>query len=365
MNLRINRSIAEQTKVSYAIESAGPLPYDIDCGEGINTVMVPPAAKAAFKELDFEMMRPYPHSVDVKDSIIQYWKGYCPLNYKRIVLCDGSVSGLYLINRLFLERGDAVLGIAPQFFEYVTDAKMYGTHFTCVPLKKENNYRFSVEDLLAALTPDHKLIYIDNPNNPTGQAIPLADIETILAAANKNGTAVVIDEAYGEYIPKKNSAVSLLDKYENLIVARTFSKGFGLAGLRAGYLLIPECLAPYIANITNPYCMTEFARSVAAKTILDESFLEILQSKTAEMKKQMYRPWKNLSIAHTCDTVSISMVTHQNPEIDLAAEFAKRRILVISGNDFENIGQNSVRLRVPEEKDMPAVLKAMEEIDQL
>ena len=158
MNLRINRSIAEQTKVSYAIESAGPLPYDIDCGEGINTVMVPPAAKAAFKELDFEMMRPYPHSVDVKDSIIQYWKGYCPLNYKRIVLCDGSVSGLYLINRLFLERGDAVLGIAPQFSEYVTDAKMYGTHFTCVPLKKENNYRFSVEDLLAALTPDHKLI---------------------------------------------------------------------------------------------------------------------------------------------------------------------------------------------------------------
>ena len=118
-------------------------------------------------------------------------------------------------------------------------------------------------------------------------------------------------------------------------------------------------------DTTNPYCMTEFARSVAAKTILDESFLEILQSKTAEMKKQMYRPRKNLSIAHTCDTVSISMVTHQNPEIDLAAEFAKRRILVISGNDFENIGQNSVRLRVPEEKDMPAVLKAMEEIDQL
>lgn len=365
MKVRINSSIAEQTKVSYAIESAGPLPYDIDCGEGINTVMVPPAAKAAFKELDFEMMRPYPHSVDVKDSIIQYWKDYCPLNYKRIILCDGSIGGLYILNRLFLEKGDAVLGLAPQFSEYVTDVRMYGTNFTGVPLKKENNYRFSVEDFLAALTPEHKLIYIDNPNNPTGQAVPLEDLETILAAANANGTAVVIDEAYGEYIPKKNSAVSLLDKYENLIVARTFSKGFGLAGLRAGYLLIPEYLAPYIANITNPYCMTEFARTVAAKTILDESFLEILQSKTAEMKKQMYRPWKNLSIAHTCDTVSISMITHQNPEIDLAAEFAKRRILVISGKDFDNISKNSVRLRVPEEKDMPAVLKAMEEIDQL
>lgn len=365
MNLRINRSIAEQTKVSYAIESAGPLPYDIDCGEGINTVMVPPAAKAAFKELDFEMMRPYPHSVAIKDSIIQYWKDYCPLNYKRITLCDGSIGGLYVLNRLFLEKGDAVLGFLPQFSEYVTDIRMYGAHYTGVALKKENNYRFSVDDLLAALTPDHKLIYIDNPNNPTGQAIPLADIETILTAANANGTAVIVDEAYGEYIPKENSAVSLMNKYENLIVTKTFSKGFGLAGLRAGYILLPESLAPYMANITNPYNVTEVARSIAAKTILDDSFLEVLRSKTAELKTQMYRPWKNLSIAHTCDTVSISLITHKNPDIDLAEEFAKRKILVISGNDFDNIGKNSVRLRVPEEKDMPAVLKAMEEIDQL
>lgn len=221
MNLRINRSIAEQTKVSYAIESAGPLPYDIDCGEGINTVMVPPAAKQAFKELDFEMMRPYPHSVDVKDSIIQYWKDYCPLNYKRIVLCDGSVGGLYLLNRLFLERGDSVLGIAPQFSEYVTDVRMYGTNVTGVPLKKENNYRFSVEDLLAALTPDHKLIYIDNPNNPTGQAIPLSDIETILAAANKTAPLSSSMKLTANTFPRKtppflcwiNTKISLLQEH--------------------------------------------------------------------------------------------------------------------------------------------------------
>ena len=287
MELKINQSIKEQTKVSYAIESAGPLPYDIDCGEGINIVMTPPAAQKAFAELKFEMLQPYPHSVAVKDSIIHYWKGYTELNYKRIVLCDGSISGLYLLNRLFLEKDAHVLGYVPQFSEYETDVKMYGCHFDRVTLKKENNYKFSAEDVLDALNDSHRLVYLDNPNNPTGQVIPLAEIEKILKAAAKLGAAVIVDEAYGDYMPKENSATSLCDAYDNLIVVKTFSKGFGLAGLRAGYLLLPEQLVPNIGNITNPYSMSELSRSVAAKTIQDEAFLEELRSKTGALKKQL------------------------------------------------------------------------------
>ncbi len=366
MKLKINRAIQAQTKVSYAIESAGPLPYDIDCGEGINIVMTPPAAVQAFQELKFEMLQPYPHSVTVKDSIIQYWKDYADLDYPRIILCDGSVSGLYLINRLFLEAGDRVLGYVPQFSEYETDVKMYGCQFDGVPLKKENNYKFSAEDVIAALQKEHKLVYLDNPNNPTGQVIPLAEIEKILQAAQKLGVAVIVDEAYGEYMPKENAAAALCGKYDNLIVVKTFSKGFGLAGLRAGYLILPESLVPYIGNITNPYCMSELSRSVAAKTIQDEAFLEELRSKTAQLKHQMLSiPWNNISIAETTETVSICLLTHKNPSIDLAEEFAKRRILVISGNDFYNVAQNSCRFRVPAAEDMPKVLEAMKEIDAI
>ena len=143
MNLRINRSIAEQTKVSYAIESAGPLPYDIDCGEGINTVMVPPAAKQAFKELDFEMMRPYPHSVDVKDSIIQYWKDYCSLNYKRIVQHvrgEGVTQG---VRRQMLRQSVQILtSLREHNFETEVGPGVYDIHSPRVP---------SVEEIVAAL----------------------------------------------------------------------------------------------------------------------------------------------------------------------------------------------------------------------
>lgn len=366
MELKINHSIQSQTKVSYAIESAGPLPYDIDCGEGINIVMTPPAAIQAFQELKFEMLQPYPHSVDVKDSIIQYWKDAVKLEYSRIILCDGSVSGLYLLNRLFLEKGDRVLGYAPQFTEYATDVKMYGCAYDGVPLKKENNYKFNADDVIAAMQNEHKLVYLDNPNNPTGQIIPLSEIEKILQAAQKMGIAVIVDEAYGDYMPKENAAASLCDTYDNLIVVKTFSKGFGLAGLRAGYLILPQQLVPYMNHITNPYMMSELSRSIAAKTIKDEAFLEELRQKNAELKKQMLSvSWKNISIAETAETVSICLLTHKNPNIDLAEEFAKYRILVISGSDFYQIGKNSCRFRIPAEQEMPKVLEAMKAIDQI
>lgn len=364
MELKINRYIKEQTKVSYAIESAGPLPYDIDCGEGINIVMTPPAAQAAFQELRFDQLQPYPHSVAVKDSIIRYWEGYAHLEYPRILLCDGSISGLYLINRLFLESGDRVLGYVPQFSEYETDVKMHGCIFDRVLLKKENNYAFSAEDVISALTEEHKLIYLDNPNNPTGQILSLEDIEKILLAAQKLGVAVIVDEAYGDYMPKKNAAAALLDRYDNLIVIKTFSKGFGLAGLRAGYLLLPEALVPYMGNITNPYAMSELSRSIAAKTIQDEAFLEELCNKTAELKRELLAlPLKNISIAKTAETVSICLLTHQDPSFDLAEAFAEHKILVISGKDFYAIGKNSCRLRIPAPEDMPRVLEALLAID--
>ena len=366
MDYKIHSAIKAQTKVSYAIESAGPLPYDIDCGEGINIVMAPPAAQKAFQELKFEMLQPYPHSVGIKDSIIAYWKGYATLNYARIFLCEGSINGLYLINRLFLEAGDRVLGCVPQFPEYGSDVLMHGCAFDSVALKKENNYKFSAEDMIAALTEAHKLIYLDNPNNPTGQAIPLTEIEKLLQAAQKTGTVVIIDEAYGDYMSKENSAAALYDKYENLIVIKTFSKGFGLAGLRAGYILLPEALSPYMSNITTPYAMSELSRSVAAKTIQDEAFLEELRHKTAELKNQILNTvWKNISVAETTETVSICLLTHKNPAVDLAEEFAKRGILVISGKNFLTTNKNSCRFRVPGAEAMPKVLEAMKEIDAI
>ena len=365
MEYRINSAIKNQIKVSYAIESGEPArSYDVDCGEGINIVMAAPAAQKAFSEIQFDMLRLYPHSIKLKDAIIDYWKDFGSVSRSEIVLADGSISAIYLVNRLFLEAGDRVLGYTPQFSEYGTDVRMRGCEFDSVALKAEDNYRFSAADMVAALRPEHKLVYMDNPNNPTGQIIPLDQISEVLKAAEKMNICVIVDEAYGDYMPRKCSAINLRSQFKNLIVLKTFSKGFGLAGLRAGYAVLPEELSAAMGNINNPYSVSELSRYIAAETIKDAAFLETLRAKNAELKRRLYKPWKNISIAHTDDTVSICMMTHRNPSVDLAEEFARQGILVISGADFCSIGANSVRFRVPSEEGMEKVLEAMRKIDE-
>lgn len=312
------------------------------------------------------MAGPYPHSPTLKDAIAAHAPrpaGRTSAGRHNIVLCDGSVAGLYLINRLFLEPGDRVLGYVPQFSEYETDVKMRGCDFDAVPLRAEDGFRFDPDTFIDALRPEHKLAYLDNPNNPTGQVIPLAAIEKILDAAAALNVAVLVDEAYGDYMAPECSALTLWGGHENLLVTKTFSKGFGLAGLRAGYLVFPDELACAVGNITNPYTVSALSRHVAARTVADTSFLTVLRDKTAGIKAEFLRPWKRIAVAHTEPTVSISLFTHADPAVDLAREFAKRRILVISGTDFSGVGKNSVCFRVPAAADMARALDVIADID--
>ncbi|HGM3505618.1 TPA: histidinol-phosphate transaminase [Clostridioides difficile] len=366
MKLKINKAIEMQLKKSYAIESGHSEDvFEIDCGEGINTVSYSNKAVEAFNALEFDMIRGYPHSIALKDNIVDYWKDFIKLDTDRICLADGSIHVIYLLNRLFIEKGDKVLGYSPQFSEYETDIKMHGAIYDYVLLKKEDNFKFNEREFIKKINSEYKVIYIDNPNNPTGQIIPLSSIENIVKEAAKYDIAVMVDEAYGEYMPKENSAVKLLNNYDNVIALKTFSKGFGLAGLRAGYAVLPEQLVSPIKKISTPYEVSEISRSIAANLLDDVQFIEELKEKTKYIKNQLLVPWKNLNIAETSDTVSIMTVEHKNKDIDLQQEFAKLKIRVISGSDFTGLDKNFIRFRMPEEKELPEVIKAFQIIDNI
>ncbi len=235
MEFRIADGIRRHLKKSYAIESEDLfVDFDVDCGEGINTVMASERAREAFAGLNFAMAGPYPHSPALKDAVVAHAprsSGQKGPERNNIVLCDGSVAGLYLVNRLFLEPGDRVLGYVPQFSEYETDVKMRGCLFDAVPLRAEDGYRFDPDAFIAALRPEHKLAYLDNPNNPTGQVIPLAAIEKILRAAAALNVAVLVDEAYGDYMAPECSALTLWGGHENLLGLRAGRTSGGLSGV--------------------------------------------------------------------------------------------------------------------------------------
>ena len=164
---------------------------------------------------------------------------------------------------------------------------------------------------------------------------------------------------------ENNSAVNLVPKYENLIVTKTFSKAYGLAGLRGGYIIQNEDLTKAMKNINTPYEMSSITRVIASKVVSDHDFLEKMRKINSEMKSQLIKEYKNLNICDNGTTVSIMMVTHKNKDIDLEKEFAKLKIGVISCASFESVDKNSVRFRLPSPKYLSRIIEAFNIIDNL
>lgn len=366
MHIKMNDYVVSENKQTYITENlqAG-VRLPIDCGEGINILQIPPHWLATFADLDLERIRTYPHTPELKAELVKYWRDCTAVNQTNVFITEGSMDGIRIACRLFLERGDWVLGNIPTFNAAESEIKLSGALYDGVQLAAENNYVFNGDVFLQRLDSRHKMVFIDNPNNPTGQVIPLDQIRRIAAAAARLGIGVVIDEAYGDYMAKENSAINLLDCFENIVVLRTFSKGFGLAGMRIGYLFASSGeLAQSLSKVTDAYSVCVFSRLLAQAALDDLDFLQQVNEKAKELKVRLRtEPWQNLTVSATGENVPIMLLSHRDSEVNLAAALAERGIKAISGKEFSGTDKNSARFRIPQEGDFQEVVEALREVD--
>jgi histidinol-phosphate aminotransferase len=386
--LKIRPQLLEQEKISYAMDHIDLPEGGIDCSEGCNPYGFPPECAEVLKNFDPAKLGPYPHSQALYEAIHDLWADQIDVERENILLTDGSMSALYIVNNIFDTHNAAVLGISPQFTDYYMHAEMIGIEYAPYQLDKSGNYRFDADEFIRmhcqAVSEGEKLkqgtgrsynfIYIDNPNNPTGQCIDISDIDRIVAEALRNDITVIIDEAYGDFMPKENSAVKLFERYPNLAVVRTMSKGYGLAGMRVGYIIAHKNLISYMNKMTNPYMVGELSREVAAAAVRCPEFVEQCREDFRIMKTEIKRALGcgencpagssgSLHIAETLDSNSICLLYHDKPEINLKAEFFKRRVLVIDGYDFKGLDSSAARVRMPRMEEFPVLMQAIEEIN--
>jgi len=180
-----------------------------------------------------------------------------------ILVTNGSDDALELICKVFLDPGDHVVAPYPTYTHFLTYVESRGA--ILIKAEPENVFKSDVSSILQKVTPDTKLIYITNPNNPTGVLLSNKEIETILTIASNS--IVVIDEAYFEF--SGSSAASLIDKYSNLIITRTFSKAWAMAGLRVGYLMTNYSNIFTLSKVFNPKSVNVLAQ-IAATAALDD-----------------------------------------------------------------------------------------------
>jgi len=200
-----------------------------------------------------------------------------------ITLGNGSNDILEIAAHAFVQTGQSVVYSQYSFAIYALAAQGVGARGIAAPAK---NYGHDLDAMLAAIEDDTRLLYIANPNNPTGTFIPAAEIEAFLDKVPAH-VVVVLDEAYNEYLEAKDQfeSTAWVRKYPNLIVSRTFSKAYGLAGLRVGFAIAQPGVTDLMNRIRQPFNVNSLAQAAAIAALNDKAFLD----KGAENNRAGYR----------------------------------------------------------------------------
>jgi histidinol-phosphate aminotransferase len=196
----------------------------------------------------------------------------------RLVLGNGSHELLMLLAQCFVDGSTSVVYSQYGFAVFPIATAAAGAQGIAVPALPADDphapYGHDLAAIKAAIRPDTRLVYLANPNNPTGTSFGDAELETFMAGVRED-VLVVVDEAYHEYVDRDglSTAVHLLDRYLNLVVTRTFSKGYALAGLRVGYLIADPSIGQVLERLRESFNVNGVALAAAEAALADEAHM--------------------------------------------------------------------------------------------
>ncbi|WP_317855441.1 histidinol-phosphate transaminase [Chakrabartyella piscis] len=372
MHYKIRTHLENFVPVSYSSvpECIANIPKEelIDCSYGTNPFGYSQNIASYLDDLQsddfFALINGYPDTTytSIKEKISQYFASASEISPSSIRLGTGSVGLLEKVTKLIIDSDSHVLGFVPQFTEFSTCVESFGGVYDYVTLRPENNYAFSANDLITAMKPEHRLVYIDNPSNPTGQLIPLSAIAQVCQAAKDLGLLVLVDEAYGDFVDLDCSAAALFHTYDNLLVTRSFSKGLGIAGLRVGYLFGHDDFLQEYDKIDLPFSVTALAVKVCEQALEDKDFIVHAREEIKANKTAFINQMTKTSVWTTTNDVPIFTWMHPNPDVNFFELLAEHKVFTEPASGFHEMPQNTVRLRIP--KDITPLLSILKEIEK-
>ncbi len=214
---------------------------------------------------------------------------------ERIILGSGSEGVMTYIAKAFLGVGDEVLTSSNSFIGFYIIAKASGASLKLISPRE--SHQFDMETIEKSITPKTKIIYLANPNNPTGTIITKSELESLLKKCPPN-IIIIMDEAYFEYAKDHKSYPNSLDyNYPNIISLRTFSKAYGLAALRVGYGVASEEIVTTLTKVKPPFEPNLLGQAAACEALKDQDHIKqgIIENKTEYERLFNYLKDKNLN----------------------------------------------------------------------
>lgn len=236
-----------------------------------NPLGVSPKAQQAMRAaLDGVALYPDGNGFELKQALSRHLS----VGMDQLVLGNGSNDVLELAARAFLAPGDSAVYAQHAFAVYPLVVQAMGCQGIAVPAKNFGHDLDAMSRAVRTAGPDTRMVFVANPNNPTGTLAPAAELERFIAGLPPH-VLVVLDEAYNEYLrPElRSDSLSWLKKYHNLLITRTFSKVYGLAGLRVGYAVGSAGVADLLNRVRQPFNVNSVSLAAAAAALDDHAFV--------------------------------------------------------------------------------------------
>ena len=314
-----------------------------------------PKALEAIRQTAFKLHR-YPNSGSY--DLCRHLASRLSLKCENIVLGNGSDDLIAMLARVMLQPGDEAIIPRPAFLYYEIVIQSAGAVPVGVPL---NNLQTDLEGMLNRIGPKTRLIFVNNPHNPTGSLISKEALDAFVAALPVN-IVLVIDEAYIEFVRAGNCPNSLdyLHSDKTVVGLRTFSKAYGLAGLRIGYGLMPPYLSQLLHRVRQPFNVNALAQAAAIAALEDQDFLKQTMQLVSEEMAFMYQALDGLGLKYHKSHANFILIQVGKDADVVFEDLLKKGVIVRSMTSYGF--SDCIRVNVGLHQENLRFLKALEEV---
>lgn len=312
------------------------------------------AKEAIVSQIESLAVYPDGASVQLRTELAEFLK----VKPEQLIFGNGSDEIVQMITRAYLGEGTNTVMATPTFPQYRSNAVIDGAELIEVPLQDGVH---DLDAMAAAINDQTRVVWVCNPNNPSGTIVTEADLLVFLAKVPGN-VLVVLDEAYYEYVVADEypQSVPLLERYPNLIVLRTFSKIYGLASLRIGYGIASSDIITHLDHVREPFNTGSLAQVAARAALHDQAFVEKCSELNREGMKQLTDRFEHWGLDYYPSQANFVLVNLKQDSDDVFRKLLQQGVIVRSGKALGFPGCQRITIGTKEQNEK--ILAALESL---
>jgi histidinol-phosphate aminotransferase len=291
---------------------------------------------------------------DLREGLERWWRRRVDLGAAGVVAAAGMDGVLDTLARLVLQPGDTVIVCPPTFSWYELSARLHGAEPIPVP-RRRRDLRIDVDAVLAAVRPSTRVIYLCTPNNPSGDVLRRAEVDALVRGTD---CLLFLDEAYADFAD--GTFIAEAGRHRHVVVGRTFSKAWGLAGLRVGYAALPDWLVPAYLKAATPFGVSRAATVAALAALDDDEHLQRTLAMVRAGRERYARELPRLGLRTYPSAANfVAVRTAPRRAAAVCAALAAEGLIVRDCSSFTGAGDDLVRITVGTDEQNSRVLATL------